>query len=164
MTRRLALWLMVLAGAAGSLSGQPPVRRGTRPATWAEWRVEGLTFRLGLSDAQKQQALALFAGVEQATQPLEEKLAQQRRLMRDATKSNATAQIDQLAATIGALTGQIAAIEAKGDASLYNLLTFEQKQKWDQAPSPGPGGGRGAGPGQGPRPAPGQGQGKDGHL
>ncbi len=154
MTRRLALWL-ILMGVAGSLTGQTPQRR-PRPATWAEWRVEGLAFRLGLSDSQKQQFLTLLTSVEEATRPLEEKLAQQRRLLREATKTNSAVQIEQAAATVGALTGQIAAIEAKGDANLYGLLSPDQKQKWDQAPPQGPGRGRGLGP----TPE----QGKDNHL
>jgi hypothetical protein len=156
MARRVTFWLAALAAVASLLPGQTPPQRRLRPTTWAEWRVDGLARRLDLSDSQKQQALTLYQGVEQATQPLEEKLGIARKAMRDAAKNNALTEIERISAQIGVLSGQIAAVEAKCDASLYGMLTVEQKQKWDQ-----PFGGRGGGPGGGRGPAPGPG--KEGH-
>lgn len=148
MARRVTFWLAALAAVASLLPGQTPPQRRLRPTTWAEWRVEGLTARLNLSDSQKQQVLAMYQGVEQSTQPLEDKLGQARKALRDASKNSAMTEIERISAQIGVLSGQIAAIEAKCDASLYGMLTAEQKQKWDQ-PFGGRGGGRGPAPGSG---------------
>ena len=156
MARRMTFWLVALAAVASLLPGQTPPQRRIRPTTWSEWRVEGLAMRLNLSDSQKQQVLVMYQGVEQSTQPLEDKLGQARKALREASKNNAMTEIERISAQIGVLSGQIAAIEAKCDASLYGMLTAEQKQKWDQ-----PFGGRGGGPGGGRGPAPGSG--KEGH-
>ena len=151
MARRVTFWLVALAAVASLLPGQTPPQRRLRPTTWSEWRVEGLAMRLNLSDSQKQQTLVLYQGVEEATRPLEDKLGVARKALRDAAKNNAMTEIERISAQIGVLSGQIAAIEAKCDASLYGMLTADQKQKWDQpfGGRGGPGGGRGTAPGQG---------------
>jgi Spy/CpxP family protein refolding chaperone len=156
MVRRVTFWLAALAAVASLLPGQTPPQRRLRPTTWAEWRVEGLALRLNLSDSQRQQALTLYQGVEETTRPLEDKLGLARKALREASKNNAMTEIERISAQIGVLSGQIAAVEAKCDSSLYGMLTAEQKQKWDQ-----PFGGRGGGPGggRGPTPVPG----KEGH-
>jgi hypothetical protein len=156
MARRVTFWLAALAAVASLLPGQAPPQRRLRPTTWAQWRVDGLASLINLSDWQKQQALALYQGVEQATQPLEDKLGLARKALREASKNNAVTEIERVSAHIGVLSGQIAAIEAKCDANLYGMLTTDQKQTWDQ-----PFGGRGGGPGGGRGPAPGPG--KEGH-
>ena len=156
MARRVTFWLVALAAVASLLPGQTPPQRRLRPTTWAEWRVEGLAMRLNLSDSQKQQTLVLYQGVEEATRPLEDKLGVARKALRDAAKNSAMTEIERISAQIGVLSGQIAAVEAKCDASLYNMLTAEQKQRWDR-----PFGDRGGGPGGGRGTAPGQG--KEGH-
>jgi Spy/CpxP family protein refolding chaperone len=134
--RRLGLCLMVTGFLAGHVCAQP----WHRPKTWAEWRADGLAFMFTLTEPQKQQALVLFIALEQASRPLEDKLAQARKELREAVRNPALAQrIDQIAAVIGTLSGQVAALEAKTDVKLYALLTPEQRWKWDHGPPPFPG-------------------------
>jgi Spy/CpxP family protein refolding chaperone len=88
---------------------------------------------LSLTDEQKQQATAIFEAAETASAPVRENLALQRQALTDAAKSNAAeVTIDQLAATLGNTSGQLAAIQTKAFASFYALLTTEQKTKFDQ--------------------------------
>ncbi len=57
----------------------------------------------------------------------------QRTALNDAAKSNAAdVSIDQLAATLGATSGQLAAIQTKAFAKFYALLTTEQRTKLDE--------------------------------
>src|SRR5690242_12789442 len=77
--------------------------------TWAERRTRTLAERLSLTDAQRKSALALFTAADKNCEPVDEKLGKARRALRQATKSNAMdAEIDQFAAAVGVLTGQIA--------------------------------------------------------
>ena len=65
-------------------------------------------------------------------------------------KANNAATIDQLAATIGTATGQLASINGKADAAFYAILTTDQKAIFDSHPAGGRGpGGFGGGPGGG---------------
>jgi len=101
---------------------------------------------LGLTDSQKDQAKAIFDASMQASQPLRDQLRQAHQALRSASQSGKSdAEIDQLAATVGTLTGQTAAIEAKAQAKFYALLTPDQKDKLGKLPERGPGG-----PGFGP--------------
>ena len=62
--------------------------------------------------------------------------------LKDASKSNSTANIDSLSTQIGTLTGQLTAIQSKADAAFYALLTADQKTRYDAVGSGrGPGGG-----------------------
>jgi Spy/CpxP family protein refolding chaperone len=126
--------------AAGYLVAQPPMERGHNDQTWAERRTQFLASRLNLTDTQKQQVLSLYTATDQNSEALENKLAQARRSLREATRRNAPdTEIDQLAATIGFLFGQLEAIQAKADTAVYNTLTAEQRQKMDRGRG-GPGG------------------------
>jgi len=114
--------------------------------TWAQRRTRELAHRLELTDAQRQQALALFTAADKSSEPIDEKLAQARRLLREATRKNTPdAEIDKLSSTIGTLTGQLEAIQAKTGAAFYRLLTAEQREKLDRRPGPPPGQPRGKG-------------------
>jgi Spy/CpxP family protein refolding chaperone len=71
---------------------------------------------------------------------LRESLSQQRQALNDAAKSNAAdAQIDELAAALGSLSGQIAAIQTKAFHQFYALLSEEQRQKLDELKTVGRG-------------------------
>jgi Spy/CpxP family protein refolding chaperone len=106
-----------------------------------------MAVRFALTESQKQQALVVYMKVEEDTQPLEKKIADQRMALRDAVKNNSPEwQIDQMSGAVGALTAQLIAIETKGQARFYALLNAEQRQKWDQ-PFRGPGRGPGGRPG-----------------
>ena len=65
--------------------------------------------------------------------------------MHAAAKANQSeAELDRLAAAVGALDGQLAGIEAKAVAKFYALLTADQKAKYDErANRGGPAGGGG---------------------
>ncbi len=79
------------------------------------------------------QATAIFDAAETASAPLRETQALSVQALNDAAKSNATdAAIDQLAATLGATSGQLSAIQTKAFAKFYALLTTEQRTKLDE--------------------------------
>jgi hypothetical protein len=141
--QRLARWALVASLALAQAAAQPRV--GFR--TWARETVEQMAVRFALSESQKQQALVVYMKVEEDTQPLEKKIADQRMALRDAVKNNSPEwQIDQMSGAVGALTAQLISIETKGQARFYALLNAEQRQKWDQ-PFRGPGRGPGGRPG-----------------
>ncbi len=141
--QRLARWAVVASLALAPAAAQP--RGGFR--TWARQMVEQMAGRFELTESQKQQALVVYMKVEEDSRPLERKIGEQRRALRDAIKNNCSeSQIDQMAGAVGALTAQVTAIETKGEAKFYALLNAEQRQKWDQ-PFRGPGRGPGGKPG-----------------
>jgi Spy/CpxP family protein refolding chaperone len=97
---------------------------------------------LNLTDAQKEQAKAIFSSARESNHAVEQQMRDARQALNAAAKSGATdAQIDQLAAKIGPLSAQLAAAQAKTFAKFYAILTPEQRtQVGDQAFA-----GRGAG-------------------
>ena len=106
-----------------------------RHETFAERRVHDLTRRFDLTEAQRTQALTLFTEADKEAEPLEERLEQAHRALRDATRRNATSsEIDQLAAAVGTLTGQLAAINAKADTAFHNTLTPKQREGFQRGP------------------------------
>ena len=140
MTRRFLVAALAIASAL------PTFAQEGRPFGGAR-RLDFLAGYLGLSDSQKTQAKAIFDAAEQAAQTALGQLASARDALRQAVKANKPdAELDRLAAAVGTLEGQLAAIHAKANARFYALLTTEQKQKYDEV-------GDRRGPGQrGPRP------------
>ncbi len=128
-------------GGPGGPGGTPP-----DPQTMIQNRVAHLTTLLSLTDAQKTQATSLFTDAFTSSQTLHTSLRTARESLAAAVKANTPATIDQLATTIGTLTGQLTAIESKADAAFYNLLTVEQRTKYDSLHHGGPGGFGGPGP------------------
>ena len=124
-------------------SGTPP-----DPTTMIQMRVNHLTTLLDLSDAQKTQALTIFTNAYNASQTAMTMLKTDRDSLANAIKTNNTATIDQLSATIGGLEGQVLGINAKANAAFYAILTPDQQTKYDAL---GHGPGAGPGPGFGPR-------------
>jgi Spy/CpxP family protein refolding chaperone len=114
-------------------------------ATFIQRRVDSLATRLALTDAQKTQALKIFTDANTASQALQAQIATNRTAIRDAVKKNDIAGIDAASSALGTQTGQLQAIQAKADAAFYNLLTADQKTKYDSAQERGPG--RGGYPG-----------------
>jgi Spy/CpxP family protein refolding chaperone len=116
-------------------------------------RVNSLARRLTLTDVQKTNATAIFTDAYTASQGPQASLEGTRQTLSDAVKKNETASIDQLSATLGALTGQVTAINSKAEAAFYLILTPDQQAKYDTMPQRGlrgPGGPRGPGGGAGP--------------
>jgi Spy/CpxP family protein refolding chaperone len=106
-------------------------------------RIDRLTGLLGLSDAQKSQAATIFGDAAQATQPLQQQMREARTSLQEAVRAGNTAQIDQLATTIGNLTGKVTAIDSKAEAQFVKILTPEQLAKYPPQGMGGPGGGFG---------------------
>lgn len=142
--RLLLLLALMVAAIAVGLAQRPGGFRG-----WAREIVERWAVHLSLTETQKQQALRIYKDLEEETRPLERKIMEQRLALREAVKNSAPDwQIDQIAGALGALTGQVVALESKADAKFYSLLTPEQREKWAR-----PFGGRG-GPGAWPPKSP----------
>ncbi len=137
----------ILASAAfaqpssGELTGRTP----PDPATMIQHKVERLTSLLTLTTAQAAQATTIFTAAQTAVTPLQTSISGYRTSLQAAVKSNSTAIIDQLSASIGSATGQMLAIQNKADAAFYATLTSAQ-QTTLAAAGGGFGGGRG-GPG-----------------
>lgn len=115
--------------------GTPP-----DPQTMIQNRVDHLATLLTLTDAQKTQATAIFTNAFSSSQTLQTTLRTARESLPAAVKANNPASIDTIAASIGTFTGQLTAIQSKADAAFYNLLTADQRTKYDTFPHGGPGG------------------------
>jgi Spy/CpxP family protein refolding chaperone len=82
-----------------------------------------------LTKAQKHQAKTIRQATRQQAQPLAQQLKQNRQSLTAAIQAGDTAQIQQLSATVGTLTGQVLAVRSAGKAQFYALLTPDQKAK-----------------------------------
>lgn len=103
--------------------------------SFAERRVHDLIRRFDLTEAQRRQALTIFTEADRNAEPLEDRLEQARRTLRDASRRNANnAEIDQLASVVGTLTGQLEAINAKADTAFHNTLTDKQREEFQRGP------------------------------
>jgi Spy/CpxP family protein refolding chaperone len=133
--------LFVLLSAAVLFTPAFGQRAGTPPdsQTMIQMRVARLTSQLGLSDAQKTSATAIFTDAAAASQTIQSSLSTNRQALSAAVKKNDTAAIDQLSATEGALSGQLTAIRTKADAAFYAILTADQQTKYDSLLHGGPG-------------------------
>jgi Spy/CpxP family protein refolding chaperone len=131
---RPSIHLLIHSLLAMALFAQP--RRERHPhETFAGHRVQDLTRRFELTETQRTQALAIFTDADKEAEPLEERLEQAHRDLRDATRRNATSsEIDQLANAVGTLTGQLAAINAKADTAFHNTLTPKQRESFQRGP------------------------------
>jgi Spy/CpxP family protein refolding chaperone len=118
------------------------------PARAVEMRVNMLTRFLELTADQATQATTIFTNAANASQTLRTASSENRTALREAIKANNFATIDQLSNALGITSGQLMAIDAKAEAALYNILTADQKAKYDQRGGFGFGGGGGPmGPG-----------------
>lgn len=141
---------MAMAQMRGGFGGAQP-----DPARMVEARVAMLAQALGLTEAQKAQALKLFTDAQEAGQKFREEIQVARQEMQTAIKANDLAAIERNAREIGTATGEMTVIEARAQAAFYASLTPEQKTKYDQMPARGFGMGPGAmGPGGRMRPEP----------
>lgn len=121
------------AGSTTPLDGQRPGGSGRN-------RIEFIGTVLSLTDEQKTEAKAIFDAAQTASTSLRETQALQRTALNDAAKSNAAdGAIEDLAATLGATSGQLAAIQTKAFARFYSLLTAEQRTKLDELQATGHG-------------------------
>lgn len=159
MKKRLVILAAVVVASAGMLAAQAPGRRGggrgagqgTPPAQgqMQQRHLDRLATLLELTPAQKEQASQIFASTAQQSAPLREKMQVAESSLREAVKTNNPVAIDNHAAEVGRLMGEMRAVHAKAAAEFYQSLTAEQRTKWDSLRG-GPGmfpGGMRMGPG-----------------
>ena len=137
MKRRMTLAALALAAALPALADDFRVPGANR--------LDFLAGYLTLTDAQKAQAKTIFDAADTAATTARGTLTAAHDALEAAVKANrADAELDRLAAAVGAVQGQLAAIQAKAEAKFYALLTAEQKTKYDAfASRDGAGGGPG---------------------
>lgn len=151
MKLKLPRMILLSALSIGAVLAQGPGFRGAGggdrvldSATSIDRRIAFLKALLTLTDAQVAQATTIYTNAAATVTPLQTSLQTARESLATAIKSNSTTTIDQLAAQIGTLTGQILGAQSKADAAFYALLTATQKTTFDTV---GPRGPRGGGPG-----------------
>jgi Spy/CpxP family protein refolding chaperone len=114
----LALPLMAQPPAAGTHRGRMGFAQGRMGAA------------LNLTDAQKEQAKAIFSAGSEERRQLQTQLRDAGKALHEAVKTNQPdAEIDRLAATVGNLEAQRTAFHAKQQKKFFSILTDEQKQK-----------------------------------
>jgi len=124
--KTIAVTAITILGVAGAVAAAPQVRNMERHR--GGYRM--MTSQLGLTDAQKAQAKAIFQAAWQSAKPVRQELRQERQAVQAAIKAGKSAQeIEQLAKVEGTDMGQLAAIRASAFAKFYSTLTPDQKQK-----------------------------------
>ena len=103
-------------------------------------RLDYLAGYLGLTDAQKTQAQAIFDAEKTAAETLSGQSEAARDALGAAVKAGAAdGQIDTLSNAIGAVHAQLTAVHAKAQVKFRAILTAEQKAKLDAREGHGPG-------------------------
>jgi Spy/CpxP family protein refolding chaperone len=105
------------------------VANGQRRHEFARRR---LVRALNLSDAQKQQAKAIFGKSRRTTAPLVQELRANRMAMAQAVNTNASADIRRLSEERGRLTARLTAVHSQARAEFLGILTPAQKAKAEQ--------------------------------
>src|SRR5215475_5482471 len=123
--------------AAGLLSTQAVSAQTTQTAPKSHHRVgrpmlQRLTAQLSLTADQQSQAKAIFQQSREQMKTIAPQLHEQRQAMANAVKSGNEAQIDQVTQQNVPLNAQARAIHAKAMAKFYQILTPDQKAKFDQ--------------------------------
>ncbi len=130
---RRKFWIAALLSSALSVAalaqmGGRPTGAAPDPAA----RHEFLAGYLNLSESQKEQVKAIFAGTEAQREQMQGQLQSARQALQAAVKANQPdSAIEQIAATIGNLQAQGIAAQAKQQRKLYSILTDEQQKKLD---------------------------------
>jgi len=132
---------------AASFAAAQPSRTPPDPATMVQRRVERLTTLLSLSAAQAQEATTIFTAAATADTTVRTNLQTARTSLNTAITNNDVSGITQASTTIGTLTGQITANDAKAQAAFLQILTADQRTKYNHGDQgPGFGGPAGFGP------------------
>jgi Spy/CpxP family protein refolding chaperone len=124
--------------------GTPP-----DPATMVADQVARLAALLDLTTAQANQATSILTAAQTATSALQTTLHTDQTSLQAAIKSNTTATIDQMAAAIGTIEGQILDARSQAEAAFYAILTTTQQTKLSAVGGLGLLGGGPGGPGRG---------------
>lgn len=92
---------------------------------------------LSLTASQQAQAKTILEQEETAAKPLVEQLKEAWDNLASAEKAGGPeSEIDQIARSIGSLSGEILALDAKAQSRIYAELSAEQKQRVEQLPHP----------------------------
>ena len=94
--------------------------------------MQRLSSRLNLTADQQTQAKAIFQQSRAQMKTLAPKLREERQAISAAVKSDNEQQIDQVLNQDAQLNAQARAIHAKAMAKFYQLLTPDQKARFDQ--------------------------------
>ena len=113
--------------AQGPGPGGPP-----DPATMVQHRVQHLTKMLSLTPEQQQQATTIFTNAVNGAAGIHDSMKTAHQNLQTAIKNNDQNGITQASTTIGNLTTQMIAAEAKAHAAFYQILTPDQKNTMDQ--------------------------------
>jgi periplasmic protein CpxP/Spy len=135
MKRQFIRFATAAALAAGLALAQTPAPQAGQARPPAEMRAavrHRMMQNLNLTDAQKQQAKAIFQQAKADSQPIRDQLKQNREAFSSAVKGNNVSQIQSLSAQQGNLRGHLTAIHGEAMAKFYNLLTPDQRAKADQ--------------------------------
>jgi Spy/CpxP family protein refolding chaperone len=82
---------------------------------------------LNLTEAQKQQAKAIFQETRERTKPVRAELLQNREALNAAIKADNKAEIQKLSKADGELMGRLMVARNEAKAKFYSLLTSEQR-------------------------------------
>jgi Spy/CpxP family protein refolding chaperone len=110
-------------------SNDSPAARQKFQARMIQRRVAKMTALLTLTPAQQTQVTAILTNAAQSQSGARGGMKQAREQMRTAIQSNDSATIEQVSNTIGNIAAQNAAARAKTAASIYQILTPDQKTK-----------------------------------
>ncbi len=94
--------------------------------------MQRLSTRLNLTADQQQQAKAIFQQSREQMKSLQPQLKNEHQAISAAIKSDNEQQIDQVLQQNAQLNAQARAIHAKAMAKFYQILTPDQKAKFDQ--------------------------------
>jgi len=150
-SKSLIFVLLALGFAASIVLAQGPGPNvPPDPATRVQHHVQHLTKALSLTPEQQQQATTIFTNAANGESNIHDSMKTAHDSLQTAIKNNDQNGITQAATSIGNLTAQIVAAQAKAHAAFYQILTPDQQSKLNQFESEGPGHGHGfgfAGPG-----------------
>ena len=135
MKTRLMKFAAAAALATGMVFAQTPSPSPTPQAGrhhFLQQHMARIAQQLNLTDAQKEQAKAIFQQTRQTAQPVRQQLKQNRQALAAAVKAANDPQIQNLSQMQGNLMGQMVAIRSQAAAKFYALLTPDQRTKADQ--------------------------------
>jgi Spy/CpxP family protein refolding chaperone len=140
----LSVVMLAVTMATSALAQTQP--KPPSPSEVAKHKVKTLTTLLTLTSAQQQQATTIYTNAAQSEQTVMQGEKETHDSLRAAIKSNDSATIDQVAATMAQSMAQLTSIKAKADAAFYQILTPDQQTKLNDlesqhmSPLDGPGG------------------------
>lgn len=125
--------------ASGILLAQTPAPAAPvhPPVQHRQWHhgqmFDRMAAKLNLTEDQRTQAKSIWQSARESSRPLAQQLRQAHVALRNAARTGKpNAEIDQLAANAGRISGQLTAIHAKAFEKFYALLTPDQRTTADQ--------------------------------